>query len=106
MSFEKVHVKNLYDWMTEIYKYLSYNNTLLIWSIFQQKEPTHTLRSGSLSILLHARKTAYGITSLTFRGGDILWNSQPDTKKSLSSFIFCEKSIKEGMDENSKGKND
>ena len=80
LDSDRMNVKNLRNLIIEIFKCLSYENTSFMWSIFQRKELTYNLRSGSLLQLPNAKTTTYGTSSLTFKGS-VLWNSLPDTIK-------------------------
>ena len=95
----RVHVKTLRNLMVGMYKCLSCENPSLMWNIFQRKELTNNLRSGSILMLPQAKTSTYGTSSLTFRRS-MLWNSLPDTIKNSPSVVCFKRSIKEW-----KGKN-
>ena len=57
----RVHVKNLHNLMIEIHKCLSCENSSFIWNIFERKELTSTLTSGSSLMLSKVKATVLGI---------------------------------------------
>ena len=61
----RAHVKTLRNLMIEICKCLSCENPSFMWNIFQRKELTYNLRSGSIFMLPQAKTTTYGTSSLT-----------------------------------------
>ena len=48
ISSDRIYVKILQCLMIEIFKCLSYENPSFMWNIFERKELTYNLRSGSL----------------------------------------------------------
>ena len=90
--------------MIEIFKCLSYENPPFMWNLFERKDLTYNLRSGSLLKLPKAKATTYGTSSLAFMGS-ILWNSLPDNIKDSPSFNKFKILIKEWKGENCKCKN-
>ena len=97
-------LKSLQNLMIEIFKCLSYENQSFMWNIFERKELTYNLRSGTLLQLPKAKTTTYSTSSLAFRVS-ILWNSLPGTIKDSASVDKFKILIKEWKGDNCKYKN-
>ena len=88
-----IHTKNLQKLMTEVYKSLNQESPSFMGEFFVQRELTYDLRIKNMLEIPPTRTISFGIKTLAFRGS-ILWNSMPDTIKSVENVFRFKKGIK------------
>ena len=88
-----IHTKNLQKLMTEVYKSLNQGSPSFMGEFFVQRELTYDLRIKNTLQIPPTKTISFGIKSLAFRGS-ILWNSMPDTIKSVENVFRFKKGIK------------
>ena len=87
------HTKNLQKLMTEVYQSLNQESPSFMGEFFAQRELMYDLRNKNTLQIPPTKMISFGIKSLAFRGS-ILWNSMPDTIKSVENVFRFKKGIK------------
>ena len=88
-----IHYSNLQKLMVEIYECTNYIRPSALSEIFPNKEIKYDLRIKNLLQVPKLKTSTYGISSLSFRGS-ILWNTLPDSNKSVHNIKIFKTIIK------------
>jgi hypothetical protein len=79
-----IHVQNLRILLIEICKIINKVSPCFLWDIFLPKSTPYSLRTGEAFCLPPTSTKTFGSNSLVFRGS-LLWNSLPNSLKSIKS---------------------
>ena len=88
-----IHCSNLQKLMVEIYECTNYISPSALSEFFATKEIKYDLRIKNLLQLPKVKTSTYGLSSLSFRGS-ILWNTLPDSNKSVQNISIFKRMIK------------
>ena len=88
-----IHTKNFQKLMTEVCKSLNQESPSFMGKFFVKRELTYDLQIKNTLLIPPSKTISFGIKSLAFRGS-ILWNSMPDTIKSIENVFRFKKGIK------------
>ena len=88
-----IHTKNLQKLIAEVYISLNQESPSFMGEFFVQRELTYDLQIKNTIQIPSTKTISFGIKSLAF-GGSTLWNSMPDTIKSVENVFRFKKGIK------------
>ena len=88
----KIHVKNLYKLMLEVFKTLNCSNPSYLWDLFNVNQVEYNLKTEKLVVLPRIKTQTYEVNSITCRGS-ILSNALTNDIKAFTYMAAFKKQI-------------